>query len=90
MRIPDWVRRAVFFRDRGMCVTCGIDLSGLGSIWSDEHFDHIVPLASGGLNDITNIQLLCAGCNLKKGGRNTLTSTSYEDWYPLSPPNDVR
>lgn len=29
--------------------------------------DHVVPLASGGTNDIHNIQPLCLTCNLKKG-----------------------
>ncbi|MFZ6641858.1 HNH endonuclease [Undibacterium sp. TC4M20W] len=81
--IPEWVRRAIFFRDRGMCVACRIDLSGILNIWSEDHFDHIVPLASGGLNDVTNIQLLCAACNLKKGGDKIFTSNSYEDWYPF-------
>lgn len=81
--MPDWVRRAVFFRDRGMCVSCKSDLSGLLNVWCEHHFDHIVPLASGGLNDVTNVQLLCATCNLKKGSNTAFTSISYEDWYPL-------
>jgi hypothetical protein len=80
-RIPKWVRRAVFFRDRGICVVCRRDLSGLVNIWSQDHFDHIVPLNLGGLNDVTNIQLLCAPCNLKKRGAHITTSDSYEDWY---------
>ena len=29
--------------------------------------DHVIPLALGGLNDITNIQPLCIDCNMKKG-----------------------
>ena len=35
---------------------------------SDKHFhiDHIVPLACGGNNDITNLQVLCAGCHFDK------------------------
>ena len=82
VRIPDWVQRAVFYRDRGMCVVCRADLSGVLSIWSEDHFDHMIPLSLGGLNDVTNIQLLCAKCNLKKGGGKILTSQHYEDWYP--------
>lgn len=30
------------------------------------HFDHIVPLASGGSNDLDNIQLLCPECHFEK------------------------
>ncbi|MRV76306.1 HNH endonuclease [Duganella sp. FT92W] len=81
--MPDWVRRAVFYRDRGMCVSCRVDLSGLLNIWSEDHFDHIVPLERGGLNDVTNIQLLCATCNLRKSNGEGFTSISYEDWYPF-------
>ena len=79
--IPEWARRAVFFRDRGMCASCNIDLTGVISINNAEHYDHIIPLAKGGINDITNLQLLCASCNLRKGRRILPTSTHYQSWY---------
>jgi hypothetical protein len=79
--IPSWVRRAVFFRDRGFCAICHRDLSGVLNISNIEHFDHIVPLAQGGLNDVTNIQLLCQDCNLKKSHKEAMTSDYYEAWY---------
>lgn len=79
--IPVWVRRAVFYRDRGMCAFCSRNISGLVDIHSQKHFDHIVPLDLGGANDITNIQLLCEACNLKKKNTNTNTSKHYEKWY---------
>lgn len=79
--VPEWVKRAVFFRDRGRCISCDSDLTGLVSIWSDDNYDHMVPLAAGGLNDVANIQLLCGDCNRKKGHRKIVTSSSYEDWY---------
>jgi hypothetical protein len=82
--MPEWVRRAVFFRDRGRCVGCHTDLSGVVSLWSAENFDHMVPLASGGLNDVTNIQLLCAACNKQKADGAAFTSGMYEDWYPMT------
>ncbi len=78
--IPRWVQRAVFFRDRGLCVLCRKDLSGLLSRWNIENFDHIVPLVQGGLNDVTNIQLLCEECNKAKKGK-VATSDVYEAWY---------
>jgi hypothetical protein len=79
--IPEWVRRAVFFRDRGMCAACNTDLSGLVTVHNDKHFDHIIPLAEGGINDVTNIQLLCGTCNLTKGKKVVGTSNRYEAWY---------
>lgn len=81
VNIPRWVRRAVFFRDRGMCAACNRDLSGLVTVEALEHFDHIIPLAKGGINDVTNIQLLCEKCNLSKGQKSLPTSSRYESWY---------
>lgn len=63
---PKWARRAVFFRDNGMCASCGVNLSGLLDALPTKHFDHIIPLDCGGLNDVTNLQLLCQPCNLRK------------------------
>lgn len=79
--IPAWVKRAVFFRDRGMCSLCQKDLSGILSTQPDNQFDHIIPLAMGGLNDITNVQLLCQSCNNLKSSNNVPVSNIYEAWY---------
>lgn len=79
--IPKWVRRAVTHRDRGMCVSCHKDLTGIISIGEIENFDHIIPLANGGINDVTNIQLLCENCNKTKQSKNIATSIKYEKWY---------
>lgn len=81
VRIPEWCKRAVFFRDRGKCCLCLKDLSGLVSPATDRHYDHIVPLAQGGLNDVSNLQLLCSTCNLKKNKIHIITSDYYESWY---------
>lgn len=66
--LPTWLRKAVFFRDRGRCRRCERDLTGTVSTYSDVHLDHLRPLAQSGTNDATNFQLLCAECNLAKGG----------------------
>jgi HNH endonuclease len=79
--IPTWARRAVFYRDRGQCSSCHRDISGLVSIHSDKHYDHIVPLAAGGVNDVSNLQLLCERCNLGKQDKNIPASKYYERWY---------
>ena len=87
VRPPRWVQRTVFFRDRGRCVLCRRDLSGLISFGAEnvENYDHVVPLSHGGLNDLTNVQLLCAGCNLEKGDRTVTTSSIYDSWAPTAP-----
>ena len=52
--------KAMFQRQRGRCAYCS------KSIRDGYHVDHIVPLARGGSNWITNISLACARCNLTK------------------------
>ncbi|MDV9172854.1 HNH endonuclease signature motif containing protein [Streptomyces sp. W16] len=79
--IPMWARRAIFFRDRGICTKCKKDISGLLNPFSRENYDHIVPLAEGGLNDVTNLQLLCESCNNKKSARLEPTSKQYQRWF---------
>ena len=80
-RIPEWAKRAVKYRDHGYCVCCHKDISEEQRNISAAHIDHIVPLAEGGLNDISNLQLLCEQCNTKKGGRFSSTNNSSIDWY---------
>lgn len=80
--MPEWVKRAVLFRDKGCCVFCKRDLTGLYSLLEDneKHFDHIVSLNEGGINDVCNIQLSCQDCNLKKLD-SSKTSTLYQSAY---------
>jgi len=80
--IPAWAKRAVFFRDRGRCVLCDKDLSGQINLENRENYDHIVPLANGGFNDISNMQLLCRECNQgSKNSKKIVTSNKYQSWY---------
>lgn len=81
VNIPVWVQRAIFFRDRGRCVLCNRDLSGILNLDNKENFDHIVPLGRFGFNDITNIQLLCSDCNQKKLAGRAITSKKFQPWY---------
>lgn len=80
--IPTWVKRAVKYRDRGKCVCCGRDLSGILDCEDQNsiHYDHIVSLKDGGINDVSNIQLMCRSCNLRKSS-NSYTHQVYKDWY---------
>jgi len=78
---PMWAKKAVFFRERGKCALTRKDLSGLLSTLNKAHFDHIVPLAQGGLNDITNLQLLAEVVNCVKSAESAETSALYERWY---------
>ncbi len=59
--IPRVVQREVWQRDGGRCVECGTN--------EKLCFDHIVPFSRGGSNTVRNLQLLCEGCNGKKGNR---------------------
>lgn len=47
-------------KQNGKCVYCEIKLSKI-------HFDHIMPIALGGENELYNLQALCPTCNTRKG-----------------------
>lgn len=79
--IPQWVKRAVYFRENGKCALCKKDLSGLIAIDPKQHYDHIVPLKALGVNDPCNIQLLCKKCNLEKAALPAKTSAVYDPWW---------
>ncbi len=59
---PQTVRLRILARCGFTCQHCGASLFEI-----EPHIDHIVPLAKGGTNDESNLQALCAPCNLAKG-----------------------
>jgi hypothetical protein len=82
---PIWARRAIFHRDSGRCTYCKKDISGLYDSMTPANFDHMVPLDAGGLNDVTNLQLLCQGCNNEKSNRQVDPGEQYRRWFPRHP-----
>lgn len=52
---------------RGLCYFCGVSIE-LGS--KSLHVDHYQPVAEGGRNDLSNMVLTCAKCNLLKNAMN--------------------
>jgi len=62
--IPGWVRRALLRMQRHTCQICG-----QSSDHSKIEVDHIIPVALGGSNDFSNLQLLCLPCNRRKAAK---------------------
>jgi hypothetical protein len=64
---------------RCQCCTTPITLNAPSSNHPDQfHLDHVLPLALGGRDDMTNWQALCGPCNLRKGA-------TYADYRPNPP-----
>lgn len=55
------VRKYVFERYRYQCKSCGKT-----DIETNLNIDHIIALARGSQNDISNLQTLCCTCNQRK------------------------
>lgn len=47
----------------GVCAKCWRDLQGR---W---HIDHVIPASWGGADEVSNYQILCPECNLRKSNR---------------------
>lgn len=61
IKIPDTVKKYVLQRDNYQCQSCGKTEAEIKL-----NIDHIIPLATGGSNDISNLQTLCSKCNQQK------------------------
>jgi 5-methylcytosine-specific restriction endonuclease McrA len=59
--IPPEVRKYIYQRDNYQCRSCGKTHQE-----TTLNIDHIIPIAQGGSNDISNLQTLCKTCNQKK------------------------
>lgn len=79
--IPQWVKKAVYCRDRGRCVCCNKDLSGIYTMLNQGNFDHIIPLNQFGANDPCNIQLMCEECNKSKQDKQQELDYKIEKWW---------
>ncbi len=79
--IPVWVKEAVFHRDHGKCVFCGVNLTGQYEHSTKCNYDHIIPLNKYGVNDPCNIQLTCEHCNKSKKDSNEIPQYYYESWW---------
>ena len=59
--------KALFTSQRGTCPNCQTSLIKRGP--GKYHVDHIMPIALGGSNWPSNLQLLCPPCNMSKGAK---------------------
>ena len=59
--IPNSVRQYIYQRDNYQCQGCGQTQTE-----TTLNIDHIIPLAKGGSNDMSNLQTLCQTCNQNK------------------------
>jgi 5-methylcytosine-specific restriction endonuclease McrA len=62
-KIVKFSRKAIYTRDGGKCLYCGIKVS---QEWT---LDHILPKSRGGATTWENICLCCLKCNMKKGSK---------------------
>jgi HNH endonuclease len=79
-RWPSWVRKLLNARERGLCASCAVAFQELTI---SSHIDHILPLAAGGSNDISNLQLLCSKCNIAKKASHQTVNPSFQNYIQV-------
>ena len=79
--IPAWLKKAIFYRDKGTCQLCRKDISGQFNHYNELNYDHLLPLGAGGTNDSTNFILLCRECNQKKKAKIIKFENKEEFWF---------
>lgn len=57
--------KGIITKQKHKCAICFCKLPARGY-----HIDHIHPIAKGGTNEISNIQITCETCNRRKGSKN--------------------
>ena len=63
--IPLGMRYRILKADGFKCVACGNGPADGARL----HLDHKVPFSLGGLTELSNLQTLCAECNLSKSNK---------------------
>ena len=59
--IPYYLKKKVLLKYKHKCRLCGS---------TDKlEFDHIKPVSKGGISELSNLQILCKNCNLKKSNK---------------------
>jgi len=65
--VDSWSAFQVLKRDGWHCFYCSADMKGCAS--DEIHIDHFYPRSKGGEDDLQNLVVSCAQCNLKKNSR---------------------
>jgi len=72
--IPHRVKLKVAFDQNYQCKNCEKTLN------QNQECDHIIPIAAGGTNDPTNLQILCADCHRTKTAQDVTNIREYKKY----------
>lgn len=68
------VTRAIWARDGGCCVYCGISAEQSGA---HLHLDHLTPRSAGGQDIASNLVLACRSCNSQRQNMSLVQWAAY-------------